>query len=141
MIPRKVECILTEEQLRERCKYWQEVLRLQDWDVMVRLARGNGLDLPADSQGRCNWSEQRRSALIRVVDHADYDREIIHPQNHEETLVHELLHLKCAPFDTFKEDTAENTAMEQMIVSVAAALVHLDREFRQRVDDVNSSGV
>ena len=47
---------LTQEQLEHALGEWKRILRLQDWDVIAVIRRGNGLDIPADSMGRCRWT-------------------------------------------------------------------------------------
>lgn len=118
---------LTLEQAETLCREWQETLRLQDWDIKVKIARGNGLDLPEGVQGRCEWVLAKRLAFIRILDPVDWDKTILWPQDMEATLVHELLHLHFAPFDDFPEDSQKNTATEQAIVALSFSLVNLKR--------------
>lgn len=117
---------LTYEELQEHLAYWQSILRLDNWDVVARISRA--FELPPDIQGRCEPTLKSHQALIRILDPVDWDPEIIYPQDMETTLVHELLHLHSFPFDTFEDDTAENTALEQMIHHSALALTYLDRK-------------
>lgn len=125
MIERK-QVHLTHEELQERLAYWQPLLHLGQWDIKVRIARV--FDFPnTNTQGRCEWTIERHEALIRILDPADWDPAIIYPQDMETTLVHELLHLHAAPFDTFESETPNNAALEQLIHHVAYALTHLER--------------
>jgi hypothetical protein len=118
---------LTLEQAEALCLEWQRTLRLQDWQIKVKIARGNGLDLPEGIQGRCEWVIKRRSAFIRLLDPVDWDKTCLWPQDMEVTLVHELLHLHMAPFDEFKVGTPKDVAVEQAIVAISNALVTLKR--------------
>lgn len=123
--------ILTQEQLEERLIWWQKVLRLQDWCVKVRLARERDFCHPA--QGESEWVLQTKVAIIRVLDSADYSPYCILPQDMEKTLVHELLHLHFAPFNTEK-GTAEDVAQEQAIDCIATGLVALCRNMQPCTD-------
>ena len=125
------EVLITQEEANRLLEYWQRQLRLQDWWIQVKIVRGNGLNLPAGVQGRCTWTLPRREAFIQLLDPVDWDRDCVYPQDMEATLVHELLHLHFAPFDTFKEEGAKDIASEQAINAIAWALVSLDRERRQ----------
>lgn len=122
----RTERLLSQDELESRCRYWQSLLGLLDWDVKAKIARGNGLDIPEGQQGRCNWTLGRKEAFVRVLDHIDWDPAIIFPQDMEATLVHELLHLHLAPFAA-KEDSPEDTAQEQMIKALSYSLVSLAR--------------
>ncbi len=122
------EVLITQEEANRLLEYWQRQLRLQDWWIQVKIARGNGLNLPAGVQGRCSWTLQRREAFIRILDPIDWDRDCVYPQDMEETLVHELLHLHFAPFDTFKAEGHKDIASEQAINAIAHSLVSLKRE-------------
>lgn len=119
------EVILTEVELRQKCAEWQKVLRLEDWDVKVKLKRGRDLEL--GGAGECGWTIEKKQALIKITDSADYPPDCIIPQDMERTLVHELLHLHFAPFDDFESGTAEDTATEQAIHFISCALVDLAR--------------
>lgn len=115
---------MSQAELEAACRYWQELLRLQHWDVVVRLARQYEMD--AGNQGECEWNLRKRMALIKVLDAADWDPRTPWPQDQEQTLVHELLHLHFAPFRA-EQGTAEDTAQEQAIDAIARALVELKR--------------
>lgn len=122
-----VEKHIKPEELDGLLAEWKRILRLEDWDIKAKICRGNGLNMPEGTQGRCEWTEKRKEAFIKLMDPTDWDSTCMYPQDMEVTLVHELIHLHCAPFDTFKESTPEDTAMEQMIVRLSQALVGLKR--------------
>lgn len=120
---------LSEQQLQEACAHWQKILRLQDWSVRVVVARGNGIDLQADTKGNCNWVLKKKAALIKIMDPVDYDPGIRWPQDMEMTLVHELLHLHMATFDNYDVGSHPDVAVEQAVDSIASGLVSLYRVF------------
>ena len=114
-----------QEALDQSLAYWKKVLRLEAWDVKAKISRAN--DMPRDTQGRCEWTYTRREALIKLLDPVDWDSTIIYPQDHECTLVHELLHLLLSPLDDYDEGTEKNKHLETIIHSMSLSLVELKR--------------
>lgn len=107
---------------QERLRYWQRLLRLQDWDIELRVVRRHELD---DAYGRCStWSAVGR-AKIRLLDPQDFEP-TIDPRDRDikVTLVHELLHLRI-PAD--QADGSSSLGQEQAVERIAQALVHLRR--------------
>lgn len=107
---------MTLTELHKCLAYWQERLRLQDWQVSIKVVRAMEIS--------GNWGEVekwplRKQALIQLT--AEADRLKTHPfyEPIEQTLVHELLHLHTAPFDLPEDDPRE----EHMIHALASALV------------------
>lgn len=115
---------MSQEQLQDRLQYWQKVLRLENWDVKVKIDRV--FNLHPNTQGCCEWTLSRMEALIRILDPADWDPSCIYPQDMETTLVHELLHLHGARLPTMEENSPGYIALEQMIHHCAYALTALD---------------
>jgi hypothetical protein len=104
---------LSEDEARRLCREWQEALRLQDWDIVVKVVRGRGLGtdgLENNAEGRGHWTLPLRAATIRLA-----------------TLVHEMLHLHFAGFDDFTVGDAQDVAAEQAIHALSCALVALKR--------------
>lgn len=118
---------MTNKELQRLTKFWQKVLRLQDWELEVRITRGR--DMADDGhQGECHYIQSLKQAKILIVDPIDYPSEAWEPQDIERTLCHELLHLHFAPFYSEKsEDDPERTAQEQAIEILARAYVNLKR--------------
>lgn len=114
----------TQEELEALCRTWQERLRLQDWDVSVRLVRHRDMSL-RDSHACCEWQTPKMRALIQIEAEVD-----AMPQNdwhhsatdHEYSVVHELLHLHFAPLNV-ENGSPEDTAQEIAIHRIALALV------------------
>lgn len=118
------DVILTEPQLQKLCPVWQARLRLQDWDVKVRVKRA--ADMGLGKKRACVTSQLlSKEALVEIQDPLDY-RPSVWPNDMEQSLVHELLHLHFAPFEA-DEETAEGAAQEQAIELIACALVNLAR--------------
>ena len=106
-----------------RCRTWQERLRLQAWDVKVKIASREVLP---DKGGEVQYIRHTQTAVIRLLDPSQYDPACDFPLDLERTLVHELLHLLFSPLDT--EDAAERlTTEEQAVHALSRALVELER--------------
>ncbi len=109
------------------CAVWQRRLRLSDWDVKIQIVRQS--EMKSETfQGQVGWTINGKQAIIKILDPIDYDPSLLWPQDHEQTLVHELLHLHSAPFDDFDAGGPKDVALEQMIDLTAIALVNAYRE-------------
>lgn len=118
--------------LVESVQYWQTILRLQDWNIILKLVRRHDMGV----QGAIGCSDY-------AIDHKDCFIELCAPEDlytyharfageetdYEITLVHELLHLHFAPFMADEtKDAHSNTYQELAINTLARSLVHLDRK-------------
>lgn len=132
------KAVYTDEWLEERCAYWQEVLRLQDWRIAVRFVHAyelsEGEETPA---ARVSMDRDPRHAVVRVVWPEEIDphaEEIgVDPlvRDAEVLLVHELLHLSLALCDEAVPDDPPSiyeVGQEQHIQAMSRALVTLDRK-------------
>lgn len=117
--------------LAEQCSYWQEVLRLQDWNIDVRLVRPHEMAGDKSPVAQTEVYEHRKDAIMRFL----HPMDLITLQSHflfgEEkdydlNIVHELLHLHFAPFQEAIE-TSKGTAQEQAIEAISRAIVKLHR--------------
>lgn len=109
-------------------RFWQKKLRLTDWKVTVRYAKQDEFE-DGDGQGQCNDSLHARTAEIFVLHPDEYDPAIYPnnlPQDIEDVVVHELVHLHLAPWVT--KNKAERIQMEQAVESITGALI----SFRHR---------
>lgn len=113
---------LTPEQLQERLAYWQKVLRLQDWNIYARIVRGYEMENP-NAMAHINVVYCNKSAIIRIMDPIDYEPDIVTPQDMEQSLVHELLHIHLWALN----DDDTHNEMEQAIEAMSMALVQLER--------------
>lgn len=130
-------CILTVPQLYDRLRHWQEVLRLQDWDVEVRIVRQTGLSDDANTGELHSWPSKKR-AVILIVEPEDYEgtnpRLLQIRQDMEYTLVHELVHLVFAHHARPSDPNIE-ILDEQAVHSVARALLALERKSVIRITE------
>lgn len=106
------------ENPQQSCEEWQRRLKLQDWDISVKIIPHRESE---DSWGSVRWNLQEKFADIKLLDPADQSSSM-RPYSMEETLVHELLHLHLAPLDVSE---AKGLAQEQAINAIARALVNL----------------
>ena len=126
-----MERILTEEQLREISKYWIAVLGLGEWEIVVFVYHKGDLNLECVS-GEVEYTFVNRCAVIRILHPKDYKVESF-KYDMEETLVHELLHLKfdhvCHP----KGDL--NKHHHQLLNDMAVALLKVrdDNEASKKI--------
>ena len=118
--------ILTQAQLIKKCREWQKILRLQDWDIDVKISREWDF-IVKGRIGEISHNHEHKHATVRLLDPIDYDPDSYEPQDMEIDLVHELLHLHF-PDDAFNLQSNWEILYEQAINRVAEALVKLKRE-------------
>lgn len=121
-----------EGRLNIRAHYWQEVLRLMDWNVKVLLRRRHEMKHP-HALGMNSWDMNRKASTITMCSPEDlpsHNESFEGEENdYDVTLVHELLHLHFAPFWPTDEDASvDELPMEQAINLLSYALVSLDRK-------------
>jgi hypothetical protein len=118
---------LAESYVTERLWVWQKRLNLQDWRISVIMSRAT--ELKPRTLGNIHWDLEKKSAVIRVLDPADYklpQREML--QDMEFTVVHELIHLGLAPvLADLQRSDANRRDEEHTVNSMAEALLRLDR--------------
>lgn len=111
------------EDIPKRLAYWQQALRIQDWDIEVKAVRFH--ELREGNMGECGTNVNCRQATISILDPGDFTPTMSElAKDTEATLVHELLHVV---FSGVSEETENRVAFEQAIDSTARALVGLDR--------------
>lgn len=133
----------TDEQLQEDGRFWQELLRLGNWNIKASLVQPLQLSEP-HSFGESAWRLYDYDAEIRVLsagfNFGDHDM--------ENTLAHEHIHLTLAPMEWMFKKVLEELApaargpleaifknhMEQAIETLAGALVQLKRRTEPKSD-------
>ena len=109
----------------ERLSFWQKRLFLGDWKISVIVARA--ADLRPQTVGNIHWDRDARTAVIRVLDPADYHMEW-QPmlRDMEFTVVHELIHLELAPvLSDLQRSEANRKAEEYTVNHLTEALLQL----------------
>jgi hypothetical protein len=107
----------------ERLAVWQRRLNLSQWNISVLMSRTS--DLKPKTLGNIHWDADHHSAVIRVLDPADY--QLPHQamlEDMEFTVVHELLHLELS---SLPKSDASRSDEEHAVNQIAAALLKLDR--------------
>jgi hypothetical protein len=119
--------LLAESFAREKLSVWQKRLNLQDWNVALEVVRST--ELRPKTLGNIRWDAEKKTALIRVLDPADYRltyQEML--DDMEFTVVHELIHLEMSPvLSHFARSDADRSEEEHAVNHMADALLHLDR--------------
>jgi len=119
--------LLAERFAAERLWVWQKRLNLQGWDIAVVASRAT--ELKPKTVGNIHWDREKKTAVIRVLDPADYHLpfdEML--RDIEFTVVHELIHLEMVPVLSDLQRTQENRREEEHAVNhMAEALLKLDR--------------
>jgi hypothetical protein len=111
----------------EKLWVWQKRLNLQDWKITVAVARAS--ELKPKTLGNIHWDSEKKTALIHVLDPADYTLPLqAMLKDMEFTVVHELIHLELSPVLAPLQRTDENRRDEEYAVNhMAQALLDLDR--------------
>jgi hypothetical protein len=111
--------------MQDRCAYWQQILRLQDWTITVEIKRDRDMETSRNG-GEIVTLPKHRRAWIYLLDPTDIRPEALPENDMEKILIHELLHIYTEPFG-LPDDGPKNTVEEQMINALAEALLKLDR--------------
>jgi len=111
----------------EKLAGWQKRLNLTDWDISVLVVRST--DLKPNTVGNIRWDREKKSAVIRVLDPADYKMKTeAMLRDIEFTVVHELIHLEISPVLSDLKRTDANRMEEEYAVNhMAEALLKLHR--------------
>ena len=115
-----------DEVVTDLCRKWQEILKLNDWRVVVELARESEFSVP-DRAGEVFITLSKGEALIRLLDPFIPTEDCLFPYDMEQTLVHELLHLHFTTFEP-KDDDLKYAFWELAIDRLATILVELHRQ-------------
>lgn len=109
-----------ETMFASRLPVWQERLGLQDWNVTVVMkARA---ELKAGTLGGIRWDKKKKTAVMSVLDPAEYTVSIDEMlKDLEFTLVHELIHLELA---SLPRSEASRRTEEQAVNNLTRALLN-----------------
>lgn len=115
-----VEVIHTVDELLALCVEWQERLRLQDWRIGLTIARARDFENDR-KEAEITMMDMLKEARIKILNPVDYPATCWLPQDMEEALVHELLHIHFLPFGDCE------VAEEAAINCISQALVNAKR--------------
>jgi len=111
----------------EKLWSWQRRLNLKDWEISIVVAPAGALK--KNTVGNIRWDKDKKTAVIRVLDPADYKipfAAIL--KDIEFTVVHELIHLEMSPVLADLNRTDANRMEEEYAVNhMTDALLKLDR--------------
>lgn len=119
--------ILSQSFANEKLWLWQQRLNLKDWNITLEMARAS--ELKPRTLGNIHWDLDKKSALIHVLDPADYHMSFHDMLNDMEfTVVHELIHLELSPvLSPLPRSDANRRDEEHAVNQMADALLKLDR--------------
>jgi hypothetical protein len=109
--------------IEEKLAVWQQRLKLEDWRVSVAMTRRDSLK--PKTLGGIRWDKGKKSAVMAVMDPAEYRlpfREML--DDMEFTIVHELVHLELA---SLPRSEASRSSEEHAVNQITGALLRLDR--------------
>lgn len=110
---------MTNSESKRLLKKWQKRLRLTDWAIALHVDSTPGDFIEQDRCGEVEYIEENKTAVIRII-RAEYYGNRVTPFSFEQTLVHELLHLKFALLDD-SENKLQNRLVHQMIEELSKA--------------------
>jgi hypothetical protein len=112
-----------ENLLHDKLLIWQKRLKLQDWNLTVKMVRPT--DLKPKTLGNIHWDAESHTATIKVLDIADYKLTFEEALKDQEfTVVHELLHLQLS---SLPRNEASRSVEEKAVNALTEALLDLDR--------------
>jgi hypothetical protein len=116
-----------ESQALAHLAYYQELLRLQDWDLELAF-HVSAMDIGSlTAHAHIRWDMHHRKARLKLIDPQGYGDDFIEIDE-EHSIVHELLHLKMVDFDNTESDSLEGHLLEGFINQLSTAIVKLRRE-------------
>jgi len=130
-----------EEMMSELCRYWQMVLKLQDWNIDVELCSTRDLERLKEGQRTAfnTVYPSLHKSFIRIKELEERYNEDGLEEDMEVDLVHELLHLH---FDGLycdeKREIAAEVVHERALNAVAEALVTFRRELHGEGEEERS---
>lgn len=103
---------------------WLKRLGLQDWTVALQ-SNCKPDEMESTGVGEAEYEEEIKCAYVRILDEKYYGKRI-KPYCYEQTLIHELLHLKFALLDNSGNDVHDRL-LHQCIDDLATALYLAER--------------
>jgi hypothetical protein len=118
---------LGETYLHNSLARWRQRLKLEDWTISLVMSHPS--EMRRGTLGNVHWDADKKTAIIRVLDAADYETPFRATlQDMEFTVVHELVHLELASLTrNFKSRSEESFSEEERAVNrMSDALLQLD---------------
>ena len=112
---------ISQAQVDDWTKSWQKRLDLGEWTITTLIVRTS--DLKPDTLGNLKWNIANKSAVVKVLNPADYElppAEV--PSDIEYTIVHELIHLQLS---SLPHDGSSKLVEEKVVNRISEALFQL----------------
>lgn len=107
----RLGCQLIEESAREIIVHWQQLLRLSDWDIELRITRGY---LGPQTYGSIECDPRAKTATLNLIDPRDWPPEALTGAGVEGTIVHELFHCHMRQAGYSYDEEKEEPLVHQM---------------------------
>lgn len=120
----------SQEELDKALAYWKHLLRLDNWEIAARIVRASESQ-EADCGGSVSMTKTLPSAVIHLLNPTDYPNDVPAPQDHEQVLVHELVHCIMCQWN-YKHGSYEHILHEQAVNSLAHSFVKLKRKQEEK---------
>ena len=118
------QCLTAETFLNQKLFIWQKRLKLEHWDISIKLVRPG--ELKPKTLGNIHWDADTHNASIKVLSPLDYKMEFTDAlKDMEFTVVHELVHLQLS---SLPRNEASRSAEEKAVNTITQALLDLDRQ-------------
>jgi hypothetical protein len=104
--------IKTQQQLEKATKYWQRLLRLQDWELDVQFAVPP--EIEEGAYGICRISDMYRRAKIRLLKPGCTDKQGLVKNDITATLLHELIHIHIHTITGINKKAYEEFVIEAL---------------------------
>lgn len=114
--------------MQELLKEWQHRLMLDDWRIELEANCIPCRFAIQEACGESEWEESIKTAVIKILDKRDYGNRIL-PYDEEQTLVHELLHLKFSLLDN-SGNKVQDRLIHQLVDELSRAFVAAKRHMK-----------
>lgn len=109
---------------------WIRILRLQDWEIVLRTNVSPDKMALKDGAGCTTFDYVSKQAVIEIADPQKYKNNVPYfVMDWEQVLVHEMMHLKLALVDDLADDeSVQSAVVHQLVDELAKSLVAASRE-------------
>lgn len=115
---------VTQKDLEEWCRHYQELLGLQHWDIKIRFGTYEEMDR-GNSEGTVEIYQTNLSAFILILHPDYYPTAARFPQDIRTTVLHEVMHI---PLEACGARDEHELELEQ-------AMTHIQRAIRRLEDE------
>lgn len=121
------EEILTEKELNDLCRSYQKLLRVQDWQIEVKIVGAHTLG--EDVEGDFRASLNTMSAVIRICSPETFQSDPVSPVlNMRRILIHEMIHIVFSTLGPNEKDEVKYSVWESGIDRIATTIYGLTKD-------------